>query len=176
MKSYDKVPVKVQKKSGFDKSFQNLFTSKVGTITPILVDELIPNSTVHLKAAITAALPPLASDTFMRCKLKYAAFFVPSRLLMKGYEKWLTNNTGDDAHKVHIPLMAFPANVLNGSTANDRDTRIKYLGPGSLADYLGFKALYSELVTNTQPGETGYQNDIQLNALPFLAYHKIYND
>ena len=70
MKSYDKVPVKVQKKSGFDKSFQNLFTSKVGTITPILVDELIPNSTVHLKAAITAALPPLASDTFMRCKLK----------------------------------------------------------------------------------------------------------
>ena len=93
MKNYSKVPVKVQKKSGFDKSFQNLFTSKVGTITPILVDELIPNSTVHLKAAITAALPPLASDTFMRCKLKYAAFFVPSRLLIQGYEKWLTNNT-----------------------------------------------------------------------------------
>ena len=41
MKNYSKVPVKVQKKSGFDKSFQNLFTSKVGTITPILVDELI---------------------------------------------------------------------------------------------------------------------------------------
>lgn len=176
MKSYDKVPVKVQKKSGFDKSFQNLFTSKVGTITPILVDELIPNSTVHLKAAITAALPPLASDTFMRCKLKYAAFFVPSRLLMKGYEKWLTNNTGDDAHKVRIPQMLFPANVLNGSAANDRETRLKYLGPGSLADYLGFKALNSELIASTQPGETGYQKDITLNALPFLAYHKIYND
>lgn len=176
MKSYDKVPVKVQKKSGFDKSFQNLFTSKVGTITPILVDELIPNSTVHLKAAITAALPPLASDTFMRCKLKYAAFFVPSRLLIKGYEKWLTNNTGDDAHKVRIPRMLFPSNVLNGSTQTDRDLRLKYLGPGSLADYLGFKALQSEILTNVQQGETGYQNDIQLNALPFLAYHRIYND
>lgn len=173
MKSYDKVPVKVQKKSGFDKSFQNLFTSKVGTITPILVDELIPNSTVHLKAAITAALPPLASDTFMRCKLKYAAFFVPSRLLMKGYEKWLTNNTGDDAHKVRIPQMIFPVDTLNGT---DRDTRMKYLGPGSLADYLGFKALQSELTTNVQQGETGYQTDIKLNALPFLAYHRIYND
>ena len=176
MKSYDKVPVKVQKKSGFDKSFQNLFTSKVGTITPILVDELIPNSTVHLKAAITAALPPLASDTFMRCKLKYAAFFVPSRLLMKGYEKWLTNNNGDDAHKVRIPQMLFPVDVLNGSSSNDRETRLKYLGPGSLADYLGFKAINSELIANTQPGESGYQKDIQLNALPFLAYHRIYND
>lgn len=74
-KNYSKVPVKVQKRSGFDKSFQNLFTSKVGTITPILVDELIPNTRVNLKAAISAALPPLASDTFMRCKLKYASFF-----------------------------------------------------------------------------------------------------
>ena len=90
-KNYSKVPLKVQKKSGFDKSFQNLFTGKVGTIIPILTDELIPNSTVHLKAAITASLPPLASDTFMRCKLKYAAFFCPTRLLFKGYEKWLTN-------------------------------------------------------------------------------------
>lgn len=176
MKSYDKVPVKVQKKSGFDKSFQNLFTSKVGTLTPILVDELIPNSTVHLKAAITAALPPLASDTFMRCKLKYAAFFVPSRLLMKGYEKWLTNNTGDDAHKVRIPQMLFPVNTLNGSKPEDRETRLKYLGPGSLADYLGFKALQSELIASTQAGETGYQQNITLNGLPFLAYHRIYND
>ena len=176
MKSYDKVPVKVQKKSGFDKSFQNFSTPKVGTLTPILVDELIPNSTVHLKAAITAALPPLASDTFMRCKLKYAAFFVPSRLLMKGYEKWLTNNTGDDAHKVRIPQMLFPVNTLNGSTADDRNTRLKYLGPGSLADYLGFKALQSELIASTQSGETGYQQNITLNALPFLAYHRIYND
>lgn len=173
MKNYSKVPVRVQKKSGFDKSFQNLFTSKVGTLTPILVDELIPNSTVHLKAAISAALPPLASDTFMRCKLKYAAFFVPSRLLMKGYEKWLTNNTEDDAHKVRIPRMLFPVDTLNGT---DRETRLKYLGPGSLADYLGFKALQSELVTNVQQGETGYQKDITLNALPFLAYHRIYND
>lgn len=176
MKNYSKVPVKVQKKSGFDKSFQNLFTSKVGTITPILVDELIPNSTVHLKAAITAALPPLASDTFMRCKLKYAAFFVPSRLLIQGYEKWLTNNTGDEAHKVHIPQMVFPADILNSQKGPDMAVRKKYLGPGSLADYLGFKMLDSELNTGTQPGESGYQQNIRLNALPFLAYHKIYND
>lgn len=176
MKNYSKVPIKVQKKSGFDKSFQNLFTSKVGTITPILVDELIPNSTVHLKAAITAALPPLASDTFMRCKLKYAAFFVPSRLLMRGYEKWLTNNDGTDAQKVRIPQMSFPSNILNGSTQLDQNIRMNLLGPGSLADYLGFKVLQSEIKANVQTGETGYQKDITLNALPFLAYHKIYND
>ena len=90
---YDKAVVKVQKKSGFDKSFQNLFTSKVGTITPVLVDELIPNTTVNLKMAITTQLPPLASDTFMRVKQKYAAFFVPTRILMPGFENWLCGST-----------------------------------------------------------------------------------
>ena len=82
---YDKVPIKVQKKSGFDKSFQNLFTGKVGTVTPILTDELIPNTTVNLRMAITTQLPPLASDTFMRVKQKYAAFFVPTRILVPSY-------------------------------------------------------------------------------------------
>ena len=39
---FRKVPVKVQQKSGFDLSFQNLLTTKVGTITPVLAEELIP--------------------------------------------------------------------------------------------------------------------------------------
>ena len=89
---YSKTTVKVQKRSGFDKSHQNLFTASVGTLVPILVDELIPNTTVDLEAAISAQLPPLASDTFMRCKLKYASFFVPTRLLVAGYERWLTGS------------------------------------------------------------------------------------
>lgn len=152
---YDKAVVKVQKKSGFDKSFQNLFTSKVGTITPILVDELIPNTTVNLKMAITTQLPPLASDTFMRVKQKYAAFFVPTRILMPGFENWLCGSTNNSpagmSVKIHVPM-------INTTSAK--------LGVGSLADYLGFK-LPSNANTNINVG---------INALPFLAYHKIYDD
>ena len=176
MKNYSSVNVKVQKKSGFDKSFQNLFTSKVGTITPILCDELIPNSTVYLKAAISAALPPLASDTFMRCKLKYAAFFVPTRIIMPGFEKWLLNNDVSDEDKVRVPQLEFPSSYLNSTTVEDQKLRVKTLGPGSLADYLGFKITEADIKKNVQTGETGYQRNLLFNALPFLAYHRIYND
>lgn len=152
---YDKAVVKVQKKSGFDKSFQNLFTSKVGTITPVLVDELIPNTTVNLKMAITTQLPPLASDTFMRVKQKYAAFFVPTRILMPGFENWLCGSTNSTpsgtAVKIRVPMI---------------HTTSAKLGVGSLGDYLGFK-LPSNANTNV---------DVGINALPFLAYHKIYDD
>lgn len=156
---YDKVPIKVQKKSGFDKSFQNLFTSKVGTITPILTDELIPNSTVNLKVALTTQLPPLASDTFMRIKQKYAAFFVPSRIIMQGYEKWLTGqdqfNNGNN--RILQPVLSF-----------NPETDKAIYAPGTLLDYLGYKITGLGSFTELQP--------VTLNAMPLLAYHKIYND
>lgn len=155
---YDKVPVKVQKKSGFDKSFQNLFTGKVGTIIPILTDELIPNTTVNLRMAITTQLPPLASDTFMRVKQKYAAFFVPTRILVPRYEEWLTGkNVGNTTvTKVVLPTFSFNPELDKAAYGN-----------GSLLDYLGYKC------SETKFGEL---RNIQLSALPLLAYHKIYND
>lgn len=154
---YDKVPVKVQRKSGFDKSFQNLFTGKVGTVIPILTDELIPNSTVRLRMAITTQLPPLASDTFMRVKQKYAAFFVPTRILVPRYEDWLAGqyNTTTGA-KVTLPVFAF----------NPETDKAAY-GNGSLLDYLGYKCSETKF--------TELQSRV-VSALPMLAYHKIWND
>lgn len=155
---YDKVPIKVQKKSGFDKSFQNLFTGKVGTIIPILTDELIPNSTVRLRMAITTQLPPLASDTFMRVKQKYAAFFVPTRILVPRYEEWLTGkNSGNSTiTKIVLPTLSFNPELDKAAYGN-----------GSLLDYLGYKC--SETKFTELQG-------VKLSALPLLAYHKIYND
>lgn len=159
---YDKVPIKVQRKSGFDKSFQNLFTGKVGTIIPILTDELIPNTTVNLKMAITTQLPPLASDTFMRVKQKYAAFFVPSRLLVGGYEKWLTG-VDDVRSSVGGYKICLPSYILDTTQGKE------CIAPGSLADYLGVKLpAYTDA--------SGDYPNLTVSAMPFLAYHRIYND
>ena len=97
--SFVKTPLNVPKLSGFDKSHQNLLTTKCGTITPILIDELIPGSKVNLKLALSASLPPLASDTFMRCSVKVRAFFVPFRLLAGSFESWFT-----DTEKKFYPI------------------------------------------------------------------------
>lgn len=161
---FRKVPVKVQKKSGFDLSFQNLLTTKVGTITPVLCEELIPNETVHLDAAIQAQLPPLASDTFMRCDLKYEAFFVPHRLVMNGFEEWM------------VPGSSYGSGPSTGST-KPRIPLVRLFGAnikrGSLADYLGFKVAWSSGATGSTTSATTIAD---VNALPFLAYHRIYDD
>ena len=94
--SFTHVAVQVPRLSGFDKSHQNLLTSKCGTITPILVDELIPCSKIHLRVALSAQLPPLAADTFMRCQIKCEAFFIPWRLLAGSFESWFTDTQAED--------------------------------------------------------------------------------
>lgn len=150
-----KVPVQVQKKSGFDKSYQNLLTTKVGTLTPLVCEEVIPNTTVNMKVALSAQLPPLATDTFMRCQLKTEAFFVPTRIIMDGYEDWLTGNDRfeDNSGEIQTPYVKL--------TKDD-------CMAGSLADYLG-------VMNNTGPS-TSSASTIDVSALPFLAYHRIWDE
>lgn len=171
--SFVKAPVAVPKLSGFDKSHQNLLTSKVGTITPILVDELIPGTKVNLKLALSASLPPLATDTFMRCSIKTEAFFVPSRLLDGGFEAWFTDEAKDTLNYdyssdelVTESLRAFMPIIRDNKPLTEglADWVLAKTGTGTLSDYLGVK------YTNPNFFKKG------ISALPYLAYHRIYND
>lgn len=159
------VKVKTPHKSSFDKSFSNLLTIEVGTITPLLCDELIPNTTVDLKVALNACLAPLASDCYCRADIALEAFFVPTRILYQGFSKWLTGeevaNSSGNYIKVGLPRL-----ILNKA-------QLGQFAPGKLADYLGFKATLSELdaLTGGTENFTKY-----FNVFPFLAYHKVYDD
>lgn len=169
-----KAPVNVPKLSGFDKSHQNLLTTKCGTITPVLIDELIPGSKVHLKLALSASLPPLASDTFMRCSVKVEAFFVPFRLLAGSFESWFT-----DTEKKFSPFVSGQSTVtpvakkgvlpcLGGfDVTNDASAVAAMSAAGSLFDYLGCKAPDANVFTSS---------GVAISAMPALAYHRVYHD
>lgn len=159
-----KVVREVPHKSGFDKSFRNLLTAPVGTLVPVLVDEVIPGSNVHLKALVSGSMAPLATDTFMNVEYRMEAFFVPYRVLYRGFEDWLTQNENvylDDITSSAVP--AIPAFCLH----NHDGGFVEDVGPGSLLDYLGYKDI-SEF----------YPRDYtqRINIFPMLAYHKIWSD
>ena len=164
-----KAPLNVPKLSGFDKSHQNLLTTKCGTITPILIDELIPGSRVNLKLALSASLPPLASDTFMRCSVKVRAFFVPFRLLAGSFESWFTDTdkryslsgTSYATRRGYMPCIG-GLDSTNDATAIAAMTAV-----GGLFDYLGYKSSNSAALTTS---------GVAISALPALAYHRVWQD
>lgn len=157
-KVFNKVPVKVQDRSGFDMSHENLFTAKVGTLIPASVEEVMPGDVVSVGSAISVELPPLATNFKGRVDARLEAFFVPNRLLWAGWQDFITQ---DPNHKPIVPGFTVPTSIPKLSLS-----QIDTLA-GSLADYLGVKGA---------SGVQGTEVSGSFNALPFLAYQKIWDD
>lgn len=162
-------PVQGPKYSGFDKSFKNLLTAKVGTLVPVLCDPVIPGTRVDLRASLKMAMPPLASDTFMNVQLKQEAFFVPASSLYGGFNDFITKRDimpaayGGTVKKAILPYIDIEFDtpgIQNGGSVGEFD-------PGTLADYLGFRSF----------GQLTADMDLlpKVNPFPFLAYHRVYD-
>lgn len=153
-KVFNKVPVKVQKRSGFDLSHENFFTATTGTLTPCYVEEVLPGDKFSIGTAMQVKMPPMAVDFYGRIDAKLEFFFVPNRLVWGGWQQFITSspnqgpNTGSENY-VCPQINAGGQVVL----------------PGTLYDYLGCKT-----IDGKHPSITSF------NALPFLAYQKIWDD
>lgn len=156
-KVFNKVPVKVQDRSGFDLSHENLFTANIGTLIPASVEEVMPGDVISVGGAVSVELPPLATNFKGRVDARLEAFFVPNRLLWAGWQDYIVQ---DPNHRPVVPSWSVATTIpkvqINASVA----------GAGSLSDYLGIKSF-------TASGDTTTAN---VNALPYLAYQKIWDD
>lgn len=168
---FDRVPVDLPNRSGFNLDHQNEFTATCGTLTPCLCRPILPNETISLGADFQVQLPPMVTDFYGKVDAVVEAFFVPNRLLWGGWESFITHPTKNPQYPVGTPVYARPTRVpvinLNrvGGQQFDDDS-IGALDPCSLADYLGVKQFIGQSFTT----------DRFISAMPFLAYHRIYDD
>lgn len=182
--SFFTAPVEVPRLSGFDKSFQNLFTSKCGTIVPALCDEVVAGSVIDLDMAASVSLPPLASDTFMRCSLKVEAFFVPMRLCFGGFEHFFVGDTFEtmrgpndflDTNISRLPSFSWVGqdpSTADPYSLEDADLTAVY-GPGTLSDYLGAKVGYKNVSVTS---DSATRRLFASSLMPYIAYHRCWDD
>lgn len=177
----NKVAVKVVPGSGCSEPFMNLLTSKVGTLTPLFWDYVLPGQKTSIPAAINVTLPPLAFDAHTRLDYKVEAFFVPLRILCGSYEKWFAQHpyrmVGGADIEQYLPTIG----LRNTAMIEDADEQDRagawnscFTSRGTLGDYLGFRC-DSPLTGGVSAGA-----DVvplrQISMLPFLAYHRLYHD
>lgn len=153
---FQKTPVKIPNKSGFDLSHENMLTFDCGTLVPVMTDLLIPGDKVSLGSAFEIQLPPMATDFYGRVRFKMEAFFVPCRLLYGGWQQFMTSPVGSNSPNPSRVNSSLPSLTVPAADAN-------FLRRGSLADYLGYKG-------------TSNTNQRINNIMRFMAYHKIYDD
>lgn len=145
-------------RSKFDRSFNHKTTWNTGELIPIYVDATItPGDTVNMNMSelirmttpITPVLDNLWADTYF--------FFVPHRLVWENFSKFMGENDNPWTQETERVI---PKLKITNNNSNIFDK-------GSLGDYFG-------IPTNVKASSA--DKPIEINALPFRAYAKIWND
>ncbi len=139
------------KSNTFDLSHDKKFTMKMGELTPIFSQEVLPGDKWSIKTTQLLRLAPMIAPIMHQITCYTHYFFVPNRILWNGWENFITGGADGQREPQH-PFLQFGANN-NG-----------LMGIGSISDYFGLP------VANTVTGQ------FDVNALPFAAYQKIYDD
>lgn len=156
-KIFQSVPVKIPDRSGFDLSHESLFTTLPGTITPATCFEVLPGDTFSFGSMMKVTLPPFAVPFMGRVDAAVEAFFVPNRILWRGWQSFITQNNGTQSVSNGGSVAGIPLSVpvIDASASANQP----FFSSTSLSHYLGVKS--------------GYGASVYYNALPFLAYHMI---
>lgn len=168
---FEQRKVQIKNKSGFDLAHSNFLTQTCGTLTPVCVVPMLPNDSISLGFMSQVKLPPMATSFYGRVDYRLEAFFVPYRILWGGWENFVTMPTNDPygtqtIRPKYLPNLLFAGDGTDTSFVGRLNDTFKR---GSLADYLGFKGV-------PHLDKTGNAKFAVNNIMPFLAYHKIYDD
>lgn len=156
------VPMRIPDRSGFDLSHEHIFTANTGTLVPAASFEVLPGDKVSLGSLFRTTLPPFAVPFMGRIDACLDAFFVPHRIVWKGWESFITQNNGVSPMASSGTGTPPPISVPVFLPSNNSSV----IGPGTLSDYLGYKV---------GPASTVVPN-VGMSALKFLAYQKICDD
>lgn len=149
MKNFmNSIKVNKPKKNSFDLSHDFKLSASMGNLIPILTLPCLPGDRHTLGCESLIRFAPLIAPVMHRMDVTMTYFFVPNRLIWKNWEKFAT-----DANSGHVK----PFIPVSTSTITDGSPEQKFM------DYMG-----------VPPNSTA--NSQNVNALPFLAYQKIWND
>lgn len=139
-------------RSAFDRDFDHKTTFNAGDLVPIFCDEVLPGDTFDLITNYVARMSTPIFPVMDNAYLETFFFFVPNRLVWDHWKEFNgENNTSywTQPTEYNVPQLRL---VGNGAVR------------GSVADYMGI------------PTMVGSEDGIPINALPFRAYAKIWND
>lgn len=180
-KIFEKIPVTIPNRSGFDLSHENCGTGKVGLLIPVMTREMEGHDSLSVNIGQQIQFPPFATDFYGRVKVYFEAFFVPYRIIDGNYKflyKYNYQGAGtspsvaDGADNPYFEglLVYGKDQISDWDSDHTADPTVNTTGRGSLLDYLGVKT--GEIVT-----VSGSARPLRLNNFHRLsAYHRIYEE
>ena len=143
---YEQTKIDVPRKSAFDLTHTKLLSMKFGSLVPTMCMEVLPSDQFSIAQELMCRLAPMLAPAYAQLNIFTHFFFVPNRITYPGWEDFITGGV-DGLDDTILPQI--------GINPNNK---------GTLSDYLGLPSRGT-----AGPG-------MAVNALPFYAYNKIFND
>ena len=167
----------------FPLSYRTSLTARMGDLVPVLNKEVVPSDRFRLSMESIIRLAPLVSPVFDRVHADFHAFFVPNRIIDPRWKEFITGGVGyvQSSDSEISPLTFWTADLVRDSSST---TLHEGMNVSSLADYLnlhcydydgeGFPTFFNG--QDTKRLQSHQFRSIELSALPFLGYLKIWDD
>ncbi len=167
-------------RSGKDLSHRKVLTMKIGELLPVLCEEVLPRDYFEIDtASLVRACQPLQTAAFMRCKVCFDFFFVPSTAIWSNFNAFYTQKQQQQSSvlqgSAYEPNMTLEElyNCCNGAAQNaivdSKDSRFKILQLLGYGDHRYASNPYS---AGQQLAAIGQKS---LTTLPLGGYNLIYN-
>jgi len=151
MSNFQRAMTRKPSKNAFNLSRERKQTMNMANLVPFYVEEVLPGDSFKVKSEVLMRLSPLVSPVMHRVNVTTHFFYCPNRILWDNWQDFITGGEDGLANPT-FPTITMPA----GTT---------YYQKKSLADYLGLPM-----------GTVVAGEEVSVNALPFRAYQKIYNE
>ena len=152
MSIFSQVETSKVKSNTFDLTHDVKLSTQFGKLTPICIQETMPGDRFDIQGSALVRLAPMVAPVMHRASVYLHYFFVPNRILWPKWKDFITGGREGTDTSVHPHLLL--------------DYSQSYMAEGQLPYYLGCPPN-----TDVNPSDNP-----KVNAFPFAAYNKIYND
>lgn len=164
-----KIPIKTPRRHRHDLSHYVKMTGEMGTLMPILCQDVLPGDRFKVSVTDLIRFAPLIAPVMSEIDVYVHFFFVPNRIIWTQWEDFITGaHNGKMLPDDEIPLP--PRYVFEDAVALKQGVSGDILSNRSLADYIGIQTWRKDY--EFQSNAQAYSFD----ALPFRAYQKIFDD
>ena len=146
---FSQIPRANIRRARFKRNYSNTTTINEGEIVPIYVDEVLPGDTVSLTQNSLVRMATPIYPVMDNCYLDIYYFFCPNRLVWEHWENLMGQNDNSywaEKTEYSVPQLTAPSGGWN---------------EGTIADYMGIPIKVA---------------NISVNAMPFRAYARIWNE
>lgn len=180
-------------RNGFDLSFTNKFTGKIGELLPLMHRDVMIGDSWRISLNSFTRTRPIVSPSYTSINEYFDFFFVPYRVLGKKIPHVIVQDTSNPTialsessnQRVGAKVPYTYLSKLRGFSNSVYDhfgTRVDNFGfyrfkqSNKLLNFLGYCFQSDEQANDELPFEEMFASDLEVSLLPLAAYQKIYYD